>query len=220
MPILLFLSLVVVLAITYAAYDIYKLYQPESLCVSECSKEGCENQTGFSCVKDINNCYYKKYKDIEIGNCSAECLTSDDCNETLKCVSNKCVEPRCGDERCDKKAGEDCESCLEDCPLDSGTICCSGEIIDGTCCSNSDCTKEHEICNDYTCEIGPYCGDETCDEEKGENCDTCKADCRPSETEKCCSGEIVTGDCCKDSQCEEDLGFECKKHKCTLVSSE
>jgi len=211
-PILLLLSLVIILAITYAAYDIYKAYQPESLCVSECSKDECENQTGFLCVKDINRCYYKKYQEIQIGNCSAECLISDDCNETLKCVKNKCVEPKCGDEKCDKDAGEDCKTCVLDCPLDSGAICCDGKITDGNCCYNPDCTKEHEICEENRCVIGPYCGDGTCDKDEGENCEKCKQDCRPTETQKCCSGVTVDGDCCKDSQCEEFQN--CKKNKC------
>ncbi|MBU0929563.1 MAG: hypothetical protein KJ623_00650 [Nanoarchaeota archaeon] len=213
----LILAFVVILGIVYASYEIYKFYQPESLCKSECSKEGCDNHTTFDCVQDINKCYYKQYKDKEIDVCGTECLTSDDCNGTLKCVSNECVEPRCGDEKCDKNNGENCNTCPEDCSMDSGEICCFSKIIEGECCSNSNCDESnYEICEDYRCIVGPYCGDGTCDEDLGENCETCKKDCRPSESEICCSGIIKTGDCCRDSQCEE--GFDCKKNKCTLIS--
>lgn len=212
----LILFLIIIVVIVYGAYDFYKTISPESLCVSECSEDGCDNQTAFLCVKDINTCYYKQAKEIEIGLCGAECLTSDDCNESLKCNNNKCVEPKCGDGRCDKDADENCKTCLEDCPLDTGTICCSGKIVEGKCCSDSNCFKEHEVCEDYQCVIGPYCGDKTCDEDEGENCETCRTDCRPSETQVCCSGVIETGECCKDSQCEEYQ--DCKQHKCVASS--
>ncbi|MDD5651313.1 MAG: hypothetical protein PHF86_13015 [Candidatus Nanoarchaeia archaeon] len=209
------LALIIFIFICFAAYDFYKTLSPESKCVSECAKEGCDNQTGFSCIKDINNCYYKQYKDKKVGICNAECLTSDDCNESLKCTDNKCLAPRCGDGRCDKDSGENCETCLEDCTLDSGTICCSGKIVEGSCCSNNNCFKLHEICQDNQCVIGPYCGDKTCD--SNENCETCRTDCKPSENQVCCTGVIKTGDCCKDSQCDE--GKECKKNLCVVPSS-
>lgn len=213
---LLIIALVMILGIVYASYEIYKAYQPESLCKSECSKGGCDNHTAFDCVLDINKCYYKQLKDIELDVCGAECLTSDDCNDTLKCVNNECKEPVCGDEKCDKNIGENCGTCPKDCTMESGEICCSNKIVEGSCCSNSDCNElKYEICEDYKCIVGSYCGDGTCDSD--ENCENCKKDCRPSESEICCSGVIETGDCCKDSQCEE--GLECSKHKCIVISS-
>lgn len=208
------IAFVIILGIVYASYDIYKALAPEALCVDECKKDGCDNHTAFSCEKDINNCYYKKLKEIEMGVCRVECLTSDDCNESLKCMDNECKAPECGDGRCDKDAGENCRECPEDCVVESGEICCLGKIEEGNCCSDSDCKKEHEICDENKCVIGPYCGDGSCDE--NENCETCRKDCRPSESEVCCSGEIKTGDCCRDSQCEE--GYDCKKNKCTAAT--
>ena len=217
--VLLIAILLIIIGIIYAAYDIYKAITPESLCKNECSSSGCDHQTAFNCTLDkIDGCYYKEYQEIQIGTCNAECLTSDDCNNTYKCINNICVKPTCGDGECDKDAGETCSSCPDDCKIDTGEKCCFGNIVEGTCCSDSDCSAlNHEICSDNQCVVGPYCGDETCDNSTGENCDTCKSDCSPSDSQVCCTGVIKDGDCCKDSQCDE--GLECKKNVCTVVSS-
>ena len=216
--ILLAAVLIIVFGIVYAAYDIYKAFKPDSMCKSECSSDGCDNRTAFNCTIDkINGCYYKHYIEIKIGLCDARCRVNDDCNETSKCVSNECREPKCGDADCDKESGETCSSCPEDCVLDAGTICCYSKIVEGECCSDSECDEtKYEICEDYKCAVGPYCGDGTCD--SNENCDTCKKDCRPGEGQICCTGVIKTGDCCRDGQCEE--WQDCKQNKCVVPTSE
>lgn len=215
--VLLVAALLIIFGIVYAAYDIYKVLKPESLCKSECSKFGCDNHTAFNCTQDlIDLCFYKQYQDINIGVCGAQCRVNDDCNSSLKCVGNECKEPVCGDGECDKESGENCNTCPKDCTVESNEICCSGNIVEGKCCSDSDCdAANYEICQDYKCIVGPYCGDGNCD--SNENCDTCKKDCRPNENQICCTGVIKTGDCCKDSQCEE--GLDCKQNKCVVPST-
>lgn len=79
LPIILIAILILFGLIVYAAYDIYTAVSPDSLCVDECNKQGCDNHTFFNCTKDINNCYYKIYQELEIGLCDTECLTNDNC---------------------------------------------------------------------------------------------------------------------------------------------
>jgi hypothetical protein len=121
------------------------------------------------------------------------------------CPEDCPVGPICGDGICDPTA-EGCETCPEDCgPCDPGCGNCStahGALgcddaectdiicaIDPFCCNNSwdgICANEALSCCPACggdagapgCQLGPICGDGTCDP-FAEGCDSCPEDCGP-----------------------------------------
>ena len=64
----------------------------------------------------------------------------------------------------------------------------------------------------YLLELLDFCGDGMCQEEQGENCESCPEDCTPAGGQVCCQGEIVDGECCTDADCAG--GRRCRDHYC------
>jgi len=90
----------------------------------------------------------------------------------------------CGDGTCD--AGEDCETCADDCACADGEECVAGE-----------------------CVVPVGCGDGACGED--ENCETCADDCPCADGENCVAGECVgCAPSCEGKDCGADgCGGEC-----------
>jgi hypothetical protein len=57
-------------------------------------------------------------------------------------------EAYCGDALCSN--GETCSSCMTDCPIPEGSVCCLGMNHVGNCCSEEDCPSGR-ACIDYSC---------------------------------------------------------------------
>jgi hypothetical protein len=64
----------------------------------------------------------------------------------------------CGDSTCEPAAGEDCQTCPQDCPTGAGEVCCGGELFAGDCCADPDCGAAR-ACRDHRCENAADGGD-------------------------------------------------------------
>lgn len=53
------------------------------------------------------------------------------------------VQAVCGNSVCQSPA-ENCDTCLTDCAIPTGNVCCSGVNTTGDCCSDSDCSSGQE----------------------------------------------------------------------------
>ena len=165
-----------------------------------------------------------------------------DCQECPADCGGAC-EPYCGDDTCHLSNGETCQNCELDCGACGGDCCVEH---DGIGCDQSEhavftpesasaltacvCELEPECCTlgwGFQClMVGvtqcstpcPYCGDEICDADFGEDMETCKVDCCPNGIcpEYCGNGNCgaqVTGVCSNsgeapqfctsDAQCTE-----------------
>jgi hypothetical protein len=180
--------------------------------------------------------------------CDTACLTKWDCNGEL-CYSpatglNYCFKcpttPVCGDGFCARGKGEQCYTCPQDCSCDGYTC---GEMGPGWYypdeeqrCTDA-CNDECQIkldCKGKVC-LAPHlqkayclqcpnlarCGDGACQPRRGENCETCVADCGTCVQPKTC-GEMGLGwyeanqaDTCKTA-CSGDclIKFDCDGLPC------
>ena len=139
--------------------------------------------------------------------CDEVCFEYEDCcpNICLECpefaAMEACqgVEPQCGDGVC--SPGEDCATCLQDCPCGANESCVNG-VCQGGCVPNCD---------------GMQCGADGCGGECGAcppnfNCQegTCvEGPCEPN-----CTGKACGDDGCQGSCGECTGGSECINGKC------
>ncbi len=80
-----------------------------------------------------------------------DCCIDNDCLVEEICENYVCTPvPKCGDGICHLEAGEDCQSCVSDCRIPEGSICCSAVVVEGNCCTSEDCV-EHETCINNDC---------------------------------------------------------------------
>jgi C1A family cysteine protease len=160
--------------------------------------------------------------------------TGSPCEEGTVCDEDAdlCRPDTCPNGTCD--AGEDCNSCPDDCISGSGggtcEACfkgvCNGEchpVKEGPdcadcapswCCGDGDCTGDEDSFNcAVDCGAPPVCGDDNCDPDE-DQCN-CPADCGTppaNETGLCSNG--VDDDCdtftdCDDSDCSADPACVC-----------
>lgn len=108
-------------------------------------------------------------------------------------------DPVCGDGNCDE--GEDEDNCPEDCGSDP--------------CGDGDC-DETENCFDCPDDCGDCCGDDSCDEGYGEDCETCHEDC--GNCPGCGDGECLDGETC--NSCPDDCGDCCGNDICEEIYGE
>jgi len=73
----------------------------------------------------------------------------------------------CGDGVCEVAAGEDCQTCPQDCPTSAGQVCCAGEVFFGDCCADSDCGAGRS-CADHRCQGGSDGGEDGTDAHDGD----------------------------------------------------
>jgi hypothetical protein len=95
-------------------------------------------------------------------------------------------DPYCGDGKCQLSAGENTQTCPQDCPAICGDGACTGNETHASC--RNDCPVD---CGDGSCDGGetyqscpsdcpapPVCGDGTC--QNGESTANCPFDCPPA----------------------------------------
>jgi len=61
------------------------------------------------------------------------------------------LETPCGDGACRQDLGENCQSCPADCPTPAASVCCSGQLFQGECCSDQDCLSGR-LCREHICQ--------------------------------------------------------------------
>ncbi len=131
-----------------------------------------------------------------------------------------CELDNCGNQYCQESLGENCENCPQDCGPCGGECDQAGFVPD----CNGQCRPEWLLgngqCNNGTgggpggganfncpewefdfgdCDPEPWqCGDGWCDNDVGEDCQSCPMDCGP------CGGE------CGDGLCDYDFGESCE----------
>ncbi|MCK4429061.1 MAG: hypothetical protein KAU95_01700 [Candidatus Aenigmarchaeota archaeon] len=119
----------------------------------------------------------------------------------------------CGDGFC--VMGEDYENCPGDCASGSIDGYCDG-VSDGIC--DQDCIMQEMPEKDIDCLYTfSVCGDKICDAEKGENYNTCPADCpKPSVCGNIiCEKDETQENCCVDCGCPS--GERCLNDKCAKI---
>lgn len=119
-------------------------------------------------------------------------------NETICCKNAGRVECHCGDEcgvHCTEH--ERCaKSLINDrwfCRCEAGYVRCGGTCVEGTCCTNDQCSLPNTACVDSNCicaEGFTDCGGACIDLQADENhCGACGRACAPDRT--CCTGACV-----------------------------
>lgn len=151
------------------------------ICVEDCPKELCLNDTCVDCTEDSQcPCNQKCVQGKCVcdpgtktcpsdPDCCVECCNSDDCEDCEVCIGGTCTPKDCGEGECVTVDGEDC--CAE-------------------CATNFHCKKEdpNSCCfNSGTCEA-------TCECCEGFVYDSCKEKCVPIPPNSC-STEIDCGLC-------------------------
>lgn len=105
--------------------------------------ENCEN-----CPKDfLKEGLYCCNKQVIKGSCCSDV----NCDKDEICENNVCkAVPKCGDSICQTEIGENCGNCTVDCQTPKDNVCCSGNIVQGNCCTNEQC-KVNEACISNLC---------------------------------------------------------------------
>lgn len=159
------------------------------------------------------------------GSCGVCPVAAPVCIEGGMCCSPDCDDRECGDDGC----GGGCGVCPAVAPACTNAgLCCEPEC-DGRDCGDDGCDGScgvcdpHNDCVDGACVYVPWCGDETCDIDEGENCATCEADCGCVCGEECQdtgTGVLPVRDCvyvacdgrvCGDDGCGASCG-DCEDH--------
>lgn len=126
----------------------------------KCVKYKCENkECGDGQCDDTENCNCVDCK-VSVGSVccngnmySGDCCTDSNCKQGKTCENNICkAVPKCGDGICQAEIGENCGNCTDDCKTPKDSICCSGSIVQGNCCSNEQCNK-NETCIVNSCTL-------------------------------------------------------------------
>lgn len=112
----------------------------------QCGPDGCQGSCGSCPGKGVctssgtcectPECEGKECGD---DSCGGLCGV---CDPHFACENGGCVlQPWCGDGTCDTTVGEDCETCLQDCPCGCGESCNEGECT-FTACSDKACGED------------------------------------------------------------------------------
>ncbi len=168
----------------------------EEDCDPCCGNGECDfEETCDSCPDDCDVCCGNGECDFEetCDDCPEDCdvcCGNGECDfeETCETCLEDCGEcPVCGDGLCEEEKGETCEECQTDCGY------CPELCGNGVCDVWEGCLTCPEDCFGDDC-----CGDFICDDELGEDCETCADDC---------------GDCmpyCGDGILQEYIGEQCE----------
>ncbi|MDO8740472.1 MAG: hypothetical protein Q7J54_02750 [Candidatus Woesearchaeota archaeon] len=140
--------------------------------------DGCATYCGNGiCEKESESCSI----------CPQDCKKCDlaSCFQSFECEGGYCLWSVCwyastrkDDGHCDN--GENCANSPNDCACPSSQKCGDSKVCE-TYCGNSVCEEnEKGICK-ADCK---WCGDGSCNSDKGENCKTCESDCGVCENQK------------------------------------
>ena len=165
--------------------------------------EDCPCGCGEECVEESCDFTACQEKDCGDDGCGGSC---GECGEHYACLEETCVyQPWCGNGTCDPDAEEQCNSCPLDCECGCGEQCLDGECTfvacDGKECGSDGCgtfcgsCQEHYICDSGSCVYEPWCGDNECAGDSGEDCSVCPADCPCGCGEECIAGECIFTAC-------------------------
>ena len=189
------------------------------LCLEEdiCGNGTCDDKAGETCAT-----------------CKVDCFCApNECCQGQECV----VCHECGDGKCEPDFDEDCASCLADCGCGCGEECVDADCEFVACeelqCGDDGCGGTCGLCGEgYACEDGvcayqPYCGDELCDIDQGEDCSSCPQDCPCTACGEECIESVCTFTACEGVECGDDgcggvCGYcpdnhECQEHICVYV---
>lgn len=180
-------------------------------CAGCCLAEGCVTQTTAAncgtggdacqtctgpqeeCVAGVCTCQPACLgRDCGEDGCGALCGL---CDEHFECIDGQChYVPWCGDETCGE--GEDCATCLTDCPCGCGEECfsgicefsaCTGENCgDDGCGGTCTCMYPQAVCSDNICLCLPDCAGKECGDD---GCGGICGECQP--TTRCEAGACV-----------------------------
>ena len=177
----------------------------------------------------------------ENGQCANK-LIAGNCEINGSCYQNGAVNPENVCQACNTSVSTNEWTSLDD-GTNVGTgdaVCYKGKVCDpvANCkdkdCGNDDCggtcgkCGNHYQCEDGKCVLQKYCGDGTCDTNKGENCESCPDDCACDGGEVCfqqqccapqcagsnCGDDGCGGTCWKGQGTECSDGLECTDDQC------
>lgn len=154
------------------------------------------------------------------------CTTGETCGSACCLIGSECCDGACcfghcyGEELCCSYDNW-CEAAGECCP--DGATCCGEQgcvvIEEGDCGCDGSCPEGFECCGGQCCSTGycaagiccafGVCGD-SCRDDPLQVC--CNGVLYDPETQYCCDGTVVEGECCASGGCPE--GFECCNGGC------
>ncbi len=163
----------------------------DGMCINEPNTDSCDD--GDACTEN-DSCADGECAGEEImcpdgeacldGDCVAECITADDCDDLDACTDDACVDGLCSNSPIDPALCDDDDACTEDsCDADNG--CVNEPVVcdDGFACSPDSGECEEASCiEDTDCDDGEFCNG----------------------LESCLDGICVAGtDPCADAMCSE-----------------
>jgi hypothetical protein len=183
-------------------------------CAEKCCQEGQTCNSGKCCTPDCQD------KECGSDGCTGLC---GQCGFAHECEDGQCVwQVFCGNGQCESGAGENCQTCDEDCNCSSDSVCqengvCCPLQCEGKECGPDGCGGQCGVCQDLsTCTQGMcLCDFEQCDADCCQVGEVCHAGacCMPDCSNKDCGDDGCGGSC---GDCPD--GFSCGYGVCQCDS--
>jgi len=152
---------------------------------AECKSGNCGNKiccaAGKICCSADSHCSSSQYCDTSNHYCQAKSSDGSTCTNSKTCTGGYCVHGKCrsnatycGDKSCDSPT-ETCTNCAGDCgecKKKDGESCTAAAQCESGNCVQSTCRPKG-----YT-----WCGDKTCQESEGCDCQDCQSESRCQKT--------------------------------------
>lgn len=184
-------------------------------CQACCGNLTCDDEFGetcSNCESDCGICCGNGFCEPEFGEdcdlCGVDCACLG-CGEL--CVAGSCHFVNCQGRECGEDGcGGSCGDCAEHEACVEGACAYVPWCGDGACDPDEDCISCEPDC-------GPCCGNGLCQEELGENCESCVSDCAcPSCGQECVQANCLFTACdgrqCGDDGCQGSCG-DCGEHE-------
>ena len=179
-------------------------------CQGKCCQQGQTCSAGKCCTPDCDG------KACGDNGCGSSC---GNCGFAHECEAGQCVwQVFCGNKECEPGAGENCQTCPQDCACGNNAVCqasgaccqlqcgnkeCGPDGCGGVCgecaelstCTAGVCKCDFQACADACCQQGQVCHASAC----------CKPDCSGKE----CGDDGCGGSC---GECPD--GFSCSDFIC------
>jgi len=175
----------------------------------ECGPNGCGGLCG-TCGSQLESCINgkcvvpavcgdgkcEKDKGENCGTCTQDCMcgVGEVCFNAACCTPKNCATEswECGLHSNDCGGQVRCGTCAEH------QACDNGRCVDQPFCGDGTC-QDTETCNSCLSDCGECCGNGTCDQDFGENCANCAADCACGQGQTCFQGSCCTPRTCQDA---------------------